>query len=94
MRTTTKKLENAVTQIKVTFDKKEWAEAQDAALKRLATRVKLDGFRPGKAPVAMIKARLGKQAIYDEATDQILQKRYADIMKKAEVAPIAQPTLN
>lgn len=35
-----------------------------------------------------------KQAIYDEATDQILQKRYADIMKKAEVAPIAQPTLN
>ena len=60
MRTTTKKLENAVTQIKVTFDKKEWAEAQDAALKRLATRVKLDGFRPGKAPVAMIKARLGK----------------------------------
>lgn len=49
MRTTTKKLENAVTQIKVTFDKKEWAEAQDAALKRLATRVKLDGFRPGKA---------------------------------------------
>ena len=69
MRTTTKKLENAVTQIKVTFDKKEWAEAQDAALKRLATRVKLDGFRPGKAPVAMIKARLGKQAIYDEATD-------------------------
>ena len=90
----TKKLENAVTQIKVTFDKKEWAEAQDAALKRLATRVKLDGFRPGKAPVAMIKARLGKQAIYDEATDQILQKRYADIMKKAEVAPIAQPTLN
>ena len=27
MRTTTKKLENAVTQIKVTFDKKEWAEA-------------------------------------------------------------------
>ena len=31
MRTTTKKLENAVTQIKVTFDKKEWAEAQDAA---------------------------------------------------------------
>ena len=94
MRTTTKKLENAVTQIKVTFDKKEWAEAQDAALKRLATRVKLDGFRPGKAPVAMIKARLGKQAIYDEATDQILQKRYADIMKRAEVAPIAQPTLN
>ena len=41
----------------------------------------------------MIKARLGKQAIYDEATDQILQKRYADIMKKAEVAPIAQTNI-
>ena len=58
MRTTTKKLENAVTQIKVTFDKKEWAEAQDAALKRLATRVKLDGFRPGKIGRASCRERV------------------------------------
>lgn len=39
MRTTTKKLENAVTQIKVTFDKKRMGRAQRCALKRLATRV-------------------------------------------------------
>ena len=44
MRTTTKKLENAVTQIKVTFDKKEWAEAQDAAL-IIATGA-LPGLKP------------------------------------------------
>lgn len=93
MRTTTKRLENAVTQIKVTFDKNEWADAQKTALNKLASRVKIDGFRPGKAPAAMVKARIGKGAIYEEATDQLLQKKYTDIMKKAEVTPIAQPSL-
>ena len=93
MRTTTKRLENAVTQIKVTFDKNEWADAQKTALNKLASRVRIDGFRPGKAPAAMVKARIGKGAIYEEATDQLLQKKYADIMKKAEVTPIAQPSL-
>lgn len=93
MRTSTERLENAVTQIKVTFDKNEWADAQKKALNKLAARVRIDGFRPGKAPAAMVKARLGKAAIYEEATDQLLQKKYMDIMKKAEVTPIAQPSL-
>ena len=35
MRTTTKKLENDVNEIKVIFDKIEWVEVQVAALKRL-----------------------------------------------------------
>ena len=65
MRTTTKRLENAVTQIKVTFDKNEWADAQKTALNKLASRVRIDGFRPGKAPAAMVKARIGKGAIYE-----------------------------
>lgn len=94
MRTSTKKLENAVTEIKVTFDKKEWAAAKEAATNKLAQRVKIDGFRPGKAPAALVKARLKKSAIIEEATENIIQSKYVDILTKAEVTPVAQPQLS
>lgn len=94
MRTSTKKLENAVTEIKVTFNKKEWDEAKEQATAKLAKSVKIDGFRPGKAPAAMVKARIKKASILEEATDIILQKNYVDIITKAEVVPVAQPQLS
>ncbi len=94
MRTSTKRLENAVTEIKVTFNKKEWDEAKEAATNKLAKSVKVDGFRPGKAPAALVKARISKASILQEATDQILQKNYVAILTKAEVVPVAQPQLS
>lgn len=94
MKTTSKKLENAVTELKVTFDKKEWDEAKEAATTKLAKNVKVDGFRPGKAPMAMIKAKISKASIIEEATDIILQKNYMEILTSKEVTPVAQPQLS
>ena len=94
MKTTSKKLENAVTELKVTFDKKEWDEAKEAATTKLAKNVKVDGFRPGKAPMAMIKAKISKASIIEEATDIILQKNYMEILTSKKVTPVAQPQLS
>lgn len=94
MKTTSKKLENAVTEIKVTFDKKEWDEAKESATTKLAKNVKVDGFRPGKAPMAMIKAKISKASILEEATDIILQKNYVEILTSKKVDPVAQPQLS
>lgn len=93
MKQTTKRLENAIVEIKVTFDKKEWSVAKEDAVAKLSKSVKIDGFRPGKAPAAMVKAKIKKASILEEATDIILNKNYVKILDKAEVTPIAQPTL-
>jgi trigger factor len=94
MKATSKKLKNAITEIKVTFDNEEWQEAKDEAIKKLAKNVKIDGFRPGKAPMAMIKSKISKGAILEEATDIILQKNYAEILISKKVNPVAQPQLS
>ena len=39
----------------------------------------------------MVKARIGKAAILEEATDMILQKNYAGILLDNEVNPVGQP---
>lgn len=94
MKATSKKLKNAITEIKVTFDNEEWQEAKDEAIKKLAKNVKIDGFRPGKAPMAMIKSKISKGSILEEATDIILQKKYAEILINKKVSPVAQPQLS
>ena len=94
MKINNKKLENAIVELTVAFDVEEWKETQKKALDKLAKKVKIDGFRPGKAPVAMVKARVSKASILEEATDLILQANYVKILDEAKVEPIAQPALS
>ena len=94
MKIDNKKLENAIVELTVAFDVDEWKETQKKALNKLAKKVKIDGFRPGKAPVAMVKARVSKGSILEEATDMILQANFVKILNDAKVEPLAQPALN
>ncbi|WP_027090264.1 trigger factor [Thomasclavelia saccharogumia] len=94
MKINNKKLENAIVELTVAFDVEEWKETQKKALDKLAKKVKIDGFRPGKAPVAMVKARVSKASILEEATDMILQANFVKILDEAKVEPIAQPALS
>lgn len=91
METVCNKLENCEVEVKVTFSTEEWKDAQEKALNKLAKKVKIDGFRQGKAPAKMIKARIGNAAILEEATDMILQKNYASILLDNNVNPVGQP---
>ena len=91
METVCNKLENCMVEVKVTFTTEEWKDAQDKALNKLAKNVKIDGFRQGKAPSKLVKARVGKGAILEEATDIILQKNYAGILLDNDVHPVGQP---
>src|SRR4029077_3962398 len=52
------------------------AETVDATyekvLNRLASKAKLEGFRPGRAPRALVEARLGPAAIREEVVEAIV----------------------
>lgn len=94
MKINNKKLENAIVEVTVAFDKEEWKESQKKALNKLSRKVKIDGFRQEKAPIAVVKARIGKGKILEEATDMILQANFAKALEEAKVEPIAQPALS
>lgn len=93
MKISNKKLEKAIVELTVAFEGDEWKSTQDKALNKLAKSVKIDGFRPGKAPVALIKSRISKASILQEASDMILQDKFVQILTDAQVEPVAQPTL-
>lgn len=94
MKINNKKLENAIVELTVAFDSEEWKATQEKALDKLAQNVKIDGFRPGKAPAAMVRARVSKASVLEEATDMILQTKFVEILTEANVEPVAQPALS
>ena len=94
MKINNKKLENAIVELTVAFDIEERKATQEKALDKLAKNVKIDGFRPGKAPAAMVRARVSKASVLEEATDMILQTKFVEILTEANVEPVAQPALS
>lgn len=87
MKIETQELENH--QIKLTVE--TTAEPLDAAkhqaARKLARRTKIPGFRPGKAPYAMILRHLGEQAILDEAIEILVNDIYPKALEEEKVDP-------
>ncbi len=65
-------------------------QAQERAARRYASTVRLPGFRPGKAPPAMVLKRYG-EAIRQEAVESLIQEAYKQVMEDGTLKLAAQP---
>ena len=65
--------------------------AYDRVLQRLAQRVRIEGFRPGKAPRALIEARLGAAAIREEVIDTLVPPVVNRALRDRAIEAIDRP---
>lgn len=68
--------------------------ALHSAARRIGTRTRIPGFRPGKAPYKMIVQKVGEEAVFDEALDELGQEVYRQALDEAEVEPYAPGSLD
>lgn len=64
----------------------------DHRLKELAGQVRIPGFRPGKAPLTMLRQRYG-EAVRGEVLERAVQDSSAQAMAEQGVRPAAQPKI-
>ncbi|HEX4580085.1 MAG TPA: trigger factor [Candidatus Dormibacteraeota bacterium] len=81
-------------QLRVEAPATELDAAVNAALRRLAGRVRLPGFRPGKAPAAMVERAVGWDTVRQEAVDALLPDLYGRALDQAGVQPVDDPELD
>src|SRR6266700_1994556 len=71
------------------------AEMVDATyekvLNRLASKAKLEGFRPGRAPRALVEARLGPAALREEVVETIVPEVIREALAEKSISPIDNP---
>jgi trigger factor len=80
-------------QLRVEAPAAELDAAVGAALRRLAGRIRLPGFRPGKAPAAMVERAVGWEAVRQEAVDALVPDLYSRALQQAGVEPVEDPQL-
>jgi len=62
--------------------------AMDEAVSHISRRTRIAGFRPGKAPRAVVERTVGAQAILDEAMDHLIQRAYRDALIEHDITPL------
>jgi trigger factor len=65
-------------------------DAEDKAARRYASSVRLPGFRPGKAPPAMVRKKFA-DAIRQEALEALVRDAYKEVVEKEDLKVASQP---
>jgi trigger factor len=65
-------------------------DAEDKAARRYASKVRLPGFRQGKAPAAMVKKRFA-DAIRQETLESLVQEAYKEVVERENLKLASQP---
>ncbi len=94
MKVTIERLPESRVQLDVEVDQERVDKQFDAAFRRLAPKVRVPGFRPGKAPRAMIEKQIGRERIMAEALDKLVPDVYNEVLDTEPVDAVAQPTLD
>jgi len=63
------------------------------AATKISSRGNIPGFRPGKAPYAIVVRTYGEAAIAEQAIDLFIDAEYSNILKEADVNPGASGSL-
>jgi trigger factor len=63
----------------------------DKVLNRLTSRAKIEGFRPGRAPRALVEARLGPAVLREEVVETMVPEVIRQALEEKSIDPIENP---
>jgi trigger factor len=84
----TERLPESQIALQIEVDDERLERAMDSAYRRLANRVKIPGFRPGKAPRNVVELHVGGDTIRQEAIDRLMPELYKEALAQESIEPI------
>ena len=86
----TKKSEGVERLLEVSVPLLAVRDEEEKTAKKYAASVRLPGFRPGKAPAAMVRKRF-KDAIRQQVIETLVQEAFKEVMEREKLDVAAQP---
>jgi trigger factor len=78
--------------MEVSVPSEQIEQAVDARLKQVSRTAKLKGFRPGKAPIKIIRQQFGQQ-VRQEVLSELMQSSFAQAVTEQKLNPAAGPRI-
>ncbi len=91
---TTKKNDKNVHEVVVKIEGEEWKKALDHSFKEKSKDAKVDGFRKGKVPRDIYEKHFGKESLWLDAADDVLQSAFTKALDDSKLVPVVQPDVN
>ena len=90
MKVSTEQLPESQVLLEIEVDDARVEKAKESAYRRLASKVKVPGFRPGKVPRDILERHLGPEVILQEAIDRLMPEVYREALDQEAIDPIDQ----
>jgi trigger factor len=94
MRAALESIEKNQASIHVEVEEERVAEALDKAYRIVVKKAVIPGFRKGRVPRPILEARLGKEVLYQEALDILLEEAYKEAVRETDIKPINTPEID
>lgn len=83
-----------VHEVPVKIEGEQWTKALDKSFAKKQKTAKVDGFRTGKVPRDIYEKHYGKESLFLEAADLLLQEAYLKAMEDSKLVPVVQPSVD
>ena len=90
---TTKKSEGVERLLEISVPLATVHDEEERTARKYASSVRLPGFRPGKAPAAMIRKRF-KDAIRQQVLETLVQEAFKEVIEREKLDVAAQPHIH
>lgn len=94
MKHTLKNTSPTVRVLSVTLDAEDLTPLKQKTLARLAQKLKVPGFRPGKVPVGIAEKQIDSQALNSEMLEDAVNAAALKAMELADVMPLDRPKVD
>ncbi|MGC8785308.1 MAG: trigger factor [Armatimonadota bacterium] len=91
MQVTTETLEHQTVALQVEIEPERVNQAFERAYRRLGRYVEIPGFRPGKAPIGLLRQALREDYVRQHVLEQLIEETMNTAMSQAQVEPYGAP---
>ena len=86
-----KNVEKNVHEVSVKVEGDSWSKAIDKSFKKAQKSANVDGFRKGKVPRNVYEKKYGKESLYPDAIDFVVEEAYAKALTDSKLVPVVKP---
>ena len=94
MSVTAERLPRSLVSLEIEVDAERLEGALEQASRKVSRQVRIPGFRPGKAPRAIVERMVGRPALLQEAIEDLIPGLYSEAIEEQEIDAIAQPEID
>lgn len=88
-----KKLPKSQVEIQISVPATDFEKFIDTAAEELSKNLKIDGFRPGKAPRNIVEQKVGAEKVLAHGAEKAIKKTYVDAIIKNKIDAIGEPKI-